>query len=154
MAVSRFPAVVDAVVTALKAAPGLASAVVSDGLPITEDRLTDLVIIGNGGQPEDTRAGTISQEYHDLAGVDSTRDETVQVFCCVISQTGDVDVAATRTRAFDLLGAISDTLRANYKLGVSGVIRVELSDVEVVVEQFADGTAVRLPFTLTATSLI
>jgi hypothetical protein len=86
--------------------------------------------------------------------VNSTREETVQVSCCVISQTGDVDVSATRTRAFNILGYISDAVRANYTLGVSGVMRVEMSDVQVFVEQFADGTSVRLPFTISVYSLI
>jgi len=154
MAASQFPYVVDALVTLLKATASLSAVVISDGLPITEDRMNDLVMIGTTGSPDDTRSGTISQEYNDLAGINSTREETVQVSCCVISQTGDVDVAATRTRAFTILGSISDAVRANYTLGVSGVMRVEMSDVEVFVEQFADGTSVRLPFTISVSSLI
>lgn len=154
MAVSQYPTIVDAILTTLKADTNLSSVVISDGLPITEDRLVDLVIIGNSGDPDSTEAGSISQEYHDLAGVNSTRDETVYINCCVLSQTGDVDVAATRTRAFQILGYVSDALRANYGLGLANVIRVELTDVTVTVEQFADGTAVRLPFTITGTSII
>lgn len=138
----------------LTADPNFSGIVVSDGLPITEDRLVDLVIIGNSGDPENTEAGTISQEYHDLAGISSTRDETVQINCCVLSQTGDVDVSSTRTRAFQILGFVESALRGNYGLGLVNVIRVELTDVSVQVDQFADGTAVRLPFTITATSII
>lgn len=138
----------------LTADPNFSGIVVSDGLPITEDRLVDLVIIGNSGDPENTEAGTISQEYHDLAGISSTRDETIQINCCVLSQTGDVDVSATRTRAFQILGFVESAIRGNYGLGLANVIRVELSDVSVQVDQFADGTAVRLPFTITATSII
>lgn len=152
--VSRFPAVVDGVLTVLRADANLSAVVISDGLPITEDRLVDLVIIGNSGDPESTDAGSVTQNYHDLAGIDSTRDETVTVNCCVLAQTGDVDVSATRARAFAVLGYVESALRANYSLGATGVLRVELTDVTVQVEQFADGTAVRLPFTLTATSII
>ena len=154
MAVSQFPGVVDALVTLLNATATLSAVVISDGLPISEDRMNDLVMIGSTGSPDDTRSGTISQEYNDMAGVNSTREERVEISCCVISQTGDVDVSATRTRAFNILGYISDAVRANYTLGVSGVMRVELSDVEVFVEQFADGTSVRLPFTISVNSLI
>lgn len=154
MLVSRFPTVIDGVLTTLKADSNLAGVSISDGLPISEDRYLDLVLIGNSGDGEDTRAGSISQEYHDMAGVDSTRDETIQIFCAVISQTGNVDVAATRSRAFQLLGFVSDALRNNFTLGAAGVLRVEMTDVEVMVEQFADGTAVRLPFTISASTLI
>ena len=154
MAVSQFPGVVDALVTLLNATATLTGVVISDGLPITEDRMNDLVMIGSTGSPDDTRSGTISQEYNDLAGINSTREERVEISCCVISQTGDVDVSTTRTRAFAILGYISDAVRANYTLGVSGVMRVEMSDVEVFVEQFADGTSVRLPFTISVNSLI
>lgn len=151
---SRFPAVVDAILSTLSNDANLSGVVISDGLPITEDRLVDLVIIGNAGDPENSEAGSVSQSYHDLAGVNSTRDETVQVNCCVLSQTGDVDVAATRSRAFQVLGYVESALRANYALGLTNVMRVEVSDVNVYVDQFADGTAVRLPFTITATSII
>lgn len=154
MLVSRFPTVIDGVLATLNADSNLTGVSISDGLPISEDRYLDLILIGNSGDGEDTRAGSISQEYHDLAGIDSTRDETIQIFCAVISQTGNVDVATTRTRAFQLLGYVSDALRNNFTLGAAGVLRVEMTDIEVTVEQFADGTAVRLPFTITATTLI
>ena len=154
MLVSRFPTIIDGVLSTLKADANLTTVTISDGLPVTEDRYLDIILIGNSGDGEDTRAGTITQEYHDLAGIDSTRDETIQIFCAVISQTGNVDVATTRSRAFELLGYVSNALRNNFTLAAAGVLRVELSSVEVNVEQFADGTAVRLPFTITATTLI
>lgn len=154
MLVSRFPTVIDGVLSTLKADANLTTVTISDGLPVTEDRYLDIILIGNSGDGEDTRAGNITQEYHDLAGINSTRDETIQIFCAIISQTGNVDVATTRSRAFDLLGHISNALRNNYNLNAAGVLRVELTDIEVTVEQFADGTAVRLPFTITATTLI
>jgi hypothetical protein len=154
MATSRYPAVVDAIVTTLQAAPALSAVTVTDGLPITEDRLTSLVIVGNSGDPEEPYAGRFEQEYHDLAGVNSTRDETVTVPCCVLAQTGDIDVSATRSSAFTILGAVESALRANYALGVDGVLRVEMSGGDVIVSQFADGTAVRLTFTITAACLI
>ena len=154
MAISQFATITDAVLTILRADTNLSAVTISDGLPITEDRLVDLVIIGNSGNPEDSRSGTIRQEWHDLAGINSTRDETVEIFCAILSQTGDVDVSTTRTRAFQILGWVSDAIRANYSGGLTNVIRIELTDVEVNVDQFADGTAVRLPFTITAESLI
>lgn len=154
MLVSRFPTVIDGILTTLRADNNLTTVTISDGLPVTEDRYLDIILIGNSGDGEDTRAGNITQEYHDLAGVNSTRDETIQIFCAIISQTGNVDVATTRSRAFELLGYVSNALRNNYHLNATGVLRVELTDIDVNVEQFADGTAVRLPFTITATTLI
>lgn len=154
MSTSRFAAVYDAIVSLLQSDPALASVVVSDSLPISQDRYTDLILIGNSGDPEDTRAGTISQNYHDMARTSSTRDETFSIYCCVLSQTGDVAVAATRSQAFTVLGGVESALRASYNLGLSDVMRVEVTDAEVFIEQFADGTAVRIPFTIQATCLI
>lgn len=151
---SRFAAVYDAVLSTLRADANLATLTVSDGLPITEDRYNDLVIVGNSGEPEQPEAGRITQAYHDLAGTSSTRDETITLYCCVMSQTGDVDISATRARAFEVLGWVESAIRANYGLGLSNVLAVEITDITCVIDQFADGTAVRLPFTLQATSII
>ena len=151
---SRFAAVYDALLSTLRASGDLSSVTISDGLPITEDRLVDLVIVGNGGDPENTEAGRVTQSYHDLAGINSTRDETVTINCFVMSQTGDVDISATRSRAFEVLGYVESAIRANYGLGLANVIAVEVTDITCYIEQFADGTAVRLPFTVTATSII
>jgi hypothetical protein len=85
MAISQFATITDAVLTILRADANLSAVTISDGLPITEDRLVDLVIIGNSGNPEDSRSGTITQEWHDLAGINSTRDETVQIFCAILT---------------------------------------------------------------------
>lgn len=154
MATSRYAAVADAIVATLQADANLSAVVVSDGLPITEDRLTSLVIVGNSGDPEDSYAGRFEQEYHDLAGVNSTRDETITIPCCVLAQTGDIDVSATRLSAFTILGYVEGALRANYRLGLDNVLRVEMSGGDVNVSQFADGTAVRLSFSITAACLI
>lgn len=151
---SRFAAVYDAVLATLQADTNLATLTVSDGLPISEDRFNDLVIVGNSGDPEQIEAGRITQNYHDLAGVSSSRDETVTLNCCVMSQTGDVDISATRTRAFLVLGWVEAAIRANYGLGLTNVIAVEITDISCIIEQFADGTAVKLPFTIQATSII
>ena len=151
---SRFAAVYDALLSTLQADGNLSSVTVSDGLPITEDRLVDLVIVGNGGDPENSEAGRITQSYHDLAGTSSTRDEVVTINCFAMSQTGDVDVSATRTRAFQVLGYVESAIRANYALGLANVLRVEITEIYCNIEQFADGTAVRLPFTVQATCLI
>lgn len=151
---SRFAAVYDALLATLQADTNLATITVSDGLPITQDRITDLVIIGNSGDPENTEAGSISQNYHDMAGTSSTRDETVQINCFVMSQTGDVDVSATRTRAFQVMGWVESAIRANYALGLANVLAVEITDISVLIDQFADGTSVRMPFTVQATCII
>lgn len=154
MSASRFAAIYDAILDTLNADPTLASVTITDSLPITDDRLDRLVMIGNGGNPEDTRSGSSRQQYHDLAGASSRRDETISIFCCVMAQTGDVDVSGTRTVAFGILASVEAALRGNYNLGLTDVLRVEVVDIEVYTEQFGDGTAIRLPFTIEATALI
>lgn len=153
MTISRYAAVTDAVLALLRADVTLASVTILDGPPTQGQSAEAFLWIGWSGDPDDATSGSITQAYHD-AGPAATRDETVDINCLVQVSRGDDDMAAARTSAIAILGSVETALRANPTLGLTGLLRVELSASSV--RQIRDGLgiAVELVFSLTATSLI
>jgi hypothetical protein len=105
---SRIPAAVDALVALWKAAPGLAGVSVLDGPPTVDQSDADYLYVGYqfGGDA----AVEMSQDFASAGA--RRRDETFDVLCQVDSFTGDTDTSARRGRAFELLAAVEDSLRA------------------------------------------
>lgn len=109
MATSAVPAAIDALLAILRAAPALAGVEVIDGPPTGDMSAADLVAVG--WQPDDGEAATLAQNFA-YAGA-RRRDEEFVISCWLESWTGDSDVAARRTRAFELLAVVEDALRAS-----------------------------------------
>lgn len=153
---SRWNTVYEALLALFQADTSLATAgvYVSDGIPISEDRFLNMVIVGNMGDPTVNQAGSISQEYHDLAGTQSSRDETILIDACIIAQNGNSDLTAARLAAFTTLNSVESALRLNFTLGLRDVIRTELRDANVYLDLFADGAACRISFTIETTTLL
>lgn len=153
MAVTRVDAVIDALVATLAAAPALAGVVVSDGYPVTDDPLDEVVTVGFAWDPEDDRAAEVEQAYHEL-GTSARRDETLDVFCAARVLDGSGDMGSARARCVALLGAVESALRADPSLGLADVLRIEVTFGDLRQTQDADGAAALVRFTVTATSLI
>ena len=155
MATSRYSAVVDAILTALRADSTLSSipAQIVDGPMLTQEYGTTVIYIGWEGDPENDSAGTISQNYHDM-GPSATRDETISIFCVVQVFRGDDDMSTARSDAGTALGAIESVLRTTPALGLANVLRCEMSDSAVRQVRSDLGIAVEHAFTITVTSLI
>lgn len=152
MAVTRAAAVIDALVARLGADPVLAG-LVWDGPPVSGDPLPEVVTVGFAFNDDDYTAASITQELHEL-GAAAKRDETVDVTCAVMASNGDADMATARTRCITLLGAVESVLRADYSLGLTDVLRVELAVGTLRQAQTQTGAAAIVQFTVTATSLI
>lgn len=108
MATSRVPAAVDALLAILRAAPALAGVLVVDGPPAVN--YTDRHRIYVGWQPGADAAVDLTQDFN-AAGA-RTRDENFDISCYAESRTGDKDMAARRTRVFELVAAVETALRA------------------------------------------
>jgi hypothetical protein len=110
MATSRIPAAIDALVTRWTAAlPGV---LVLDG-PTTADltKQQDLVYVGWQPNAENGIAAEMQQDFAHIGGY--TRDERFDILCFAESWTGDFDIKARRTRAFELFAACELDLRAS-----------------------------------------
>lgn len=142
------PNAVDAVVRALvstftAALPGVE---VSDGPLVGEIGVTELVIVAHDATPDANTTITIQQEWADLAA--TSRYERGSIPCCVLAQTGDVDIPGRRIRATQILSTCETALRSNRTLA-GAVMTAELVTGEV--HQFSNpkGTAVVAQFQIT-----
>lgn len=153
MAVTRVDAVIDALVTALQADSTLTGVTVLDGPPVTGDPLFECITVGFSWDEEDDRAAEVQQQYHEL-GSAARRDETLDIFCAVRVVNGNSSVSTARARAVVLLGAVESVLRATPALGLTDLIRTEVSFADVRQTQTAEGAGALLRFTVTTTSLI
>ncbi|MGW4388205.1 hypothetical protein [Streptomyces sp. NPDC004685] len=108
MLTSRVPAALDALLAILRAAPALAETRIVDGPETTN--LTDRDRIHVGWQPGGDAAVTLTQDFNS-AGARS-RDEEFEIACYAESRGGETDMTARRARAFELVGAVEQALRA------------------------------------------
>ncbi|MEV7240456.1 hypothetical protein AB0N92_04220 [Streptomyces sp. NPDC093248] len=108
MPTSRVPAAVAAFLQILRTAPGLSGVRVVDGPEPTNATERDMILVG--WQPGGEAAVAIAQDFN-AAGA-RTRDEEFQIACYAESRRGDKDMAVVRNRAFELLGAVEEALRA------------------------------------------
>lgn len=107
MATSSVPRAIAAVVTILRAAPSLADIEVIDGPPVDDQSMADQVFIG---WAPDGEAAEFLQSFASAGA--RTRDENLTITGWLESWTGDDDIAARRERAFELLAAVENALRA------------------------------------------
>lgn len=139
----------DALISVLRAA-GLT---VHDAVPVTGDYDPVAVLVGATAADDSGLAGTIRQEWHD-SGSGSRRDEYGEISCTVLAQSGDDDLAATRSALFTALGTVSTTIRNNYALGVSQVTYSEIEFGDIRQGHTQHGVIAEADFTITYKALI
>jgi hypothetical protein len=146
MATSRVPDVIDALVAAFKAAPGLAGVKVFDGPPVTGSPLKAAVFVGYDGDPDEQEglAVEFSQEWASIG--QRARDEAFTVTCAVLAWSGATAVRAVRERAFELLAAVEDALRAAPDLGQPPPTIVAFASGSLHQAQSHEGMVCRIPF--------
>ena len=132
MATTRWAAVVDALVTAMRATSGYrAPTTDSTSIPVydslewatTGDIPGSYMVVAWPGDPDDggwSAAGTTSQDFGPM-GTNRPRDESGEVVVRIVAQTGDMPPATARSAAQTMLGDLETVLRAAPTLGLSGV---------------------------------
>jgi hypothetical protein len=110
VATSKVPAALDALVSIFGAASGLSGVTVVDGPPVGDQSDQDYLYVGWQFDAEGG-AGVEARQDFNAAGA-RTRDEDFDILCQLDSWTGDTDVSARRARAFVLLAAVEDAIRA------------------------------------------
>lgn len=144
-AISRLPGTIDAVVAALDAT-GL---VVMDGPEVHDDVVDDVVYIGYDGDPNGRyKAADTNQTWAGSVGA-HRRDEEMDIICCVITTRGDNEMKLARDSAYDLLGTVESTLRANPGLGFTSPFVAGVRPRELYYAPFNDGLQARLVFIIT-----
>lgn len=145
MTTSRIPDVIDVLVTRLDAAPTLDGVKVIDGPIVTNDPLHEAVYIGYDGDPEgDGAAVEFTQVWASIG--QRARGETFSVTCAVVVWKGSTKVRPVRLRAFEVLAAIQDVVRADPSLGLPPPSVVAFASGSVIQLQRQSGLECRIPF--------
>lgn len=158
MATSTVPAALSALVSILRAAAALSEVVVHDGHPGSDLEDADVLVVG--WDPETSAAVDFRQDFN-AAGA-RTRDETFDILCFAQSWTGDSSpeaVAARRVRAFALLAAVEDALRATNDAPMAptlngSVLWAHLTAGQLRQSRGPDGAIAGVPFRISCRSRI
>jgi hypothetical protein len=113
MATSRVPAVLDALLAACRAASDLTGVAIVDGPPLTDLTNPDQVFIGWQPSADDVAAAD-AQDFAQLGA--QRRDEQIDIRCYAESRSGDTVIKTVRDRAYALVGAVENLLRADATL--------------------------------------
>lgn len=108
MATSAIPAAIDALLTILRAAGTLEGVVIFDGPPTEEEDAAEILAVGWRGSEEPGAEGVQDFAY---AGA-RRRDEEFTIGGYLEVWSGDTDFGPIRRRAFELLAAVEDAIRA------------------------------------------
>lgn len=146
MTTSRAPAVIDALVALCGAAPGLSGVKVHDGPQPTSDPLKAVVCIGWDGDEGNDEAVQSTQEWAGLGA--RSKDEALQVTCAAIAWHGSTTNKPVRDRAYELVAAVEDALRANPSLGFPPPTVVALATGNAFQQQTGSGAQCRVVFTV------
>lgn len=139
---SSVPGALDALVAALRAAPGLADVMVFDGPVVTDSGQLEAVTVGVGDQ-EDPTAVEGQNARDGLAAAPDREQYTIR--CAVIVRTGTGDISPARRRAYQLLGEIGGVLAADQRLG-GAVMIAQLGSWTLSQEQAGTGAQATLSF--------
>lgn len=155
MATSAVPGAIGALLAILRAAPALAEVRIVDGPPSVN--LTERHRIYVGWSPGAEQAVDISQDFASAGA--RTRDEDFGIACYAETRTGDKDMALRRVKAFELLAAVEDALRATDDAPtaptLSGTVQwAHLTAGSLVQEQSDGGALAGLAFTVTCRARI
>ena len=143
----------DAVIAALAAtwqgltATTLADVQVVDGPQANSDASPDWLFAGHdGGSPTDENEAAITQQ--NLMAFARTKGEDAEVRCAAIAVRGDTDIVSARQRAYAIVSAAEDALRADMTLG-GLVMHAYVSSHTYIPAQTDKGAKVRVVFTVT-----
>lgn len=133
--------------TAWKASSALSSCdVIDDGIGLTSSASTNLLLIGDDGDPETEVSSEYNQYYVDLA--QTRRQENGSIPCAVIVQSGSTDQPSLETQLFDLLTAVLAPIESDRTLG-GLVFTSEVTEGNTRTLVNSSGTAVVVSFTVT-----
>lgn len=140
---TQWPVVHARLVALLPSLTGWSGVPVYDGPPVTGDAPTDYCTVGFALN-EDS-AGNFE---HERSGNGFQVQESGGVRCELVVTTGDTDLPTVRARAFTLMDAVEETIRADQTLGVLSPASTTALTVDVVPAQSTSGAQQRLVFTV------
>jgi hypothetical protein len=144
---SAIPAAIEALVALWTTAFADDPVTVVDGPPLNDQTGADYLYVG--WQLGQDVGAEMAQDFASAGA--RRRDETFDILCQVDCWTGDSDVPARRARAFDVLAAVEDSLRATSANPTApnlrnAVLWSHLTQGLLVQRNTDQGVAVQIPF--------
>jgi hypothetical protein len=148
MATSAVPALINAVITRLKADSNLSAVRIFDGIEIDQSYPGDAICIGHDGNMEgdEVVASNFTQEYRNLGAIGKFEDGVIN--CTMWAWDGMTDISARRTRATAVLGYVENSIRSDVSFG-GVVIYSGLETAQMGYRQTNAGAAVTINFSIT-----
>lgn len=143
---SRVPELIDALVAACRAAPGLADIAVADGPEISESNPPEWLMIGFDGDA-DSNFQAAQSVITWASPVSTDQEEQLQVTCAVFTSRGDTDVRAARARAYEIGGVLEQLLKADPSVGLRS-LEVAIQATQLAQPQMAMGAQAQLVLTV------
>lgn len=141
---SRAPDIVDALVQRFTAWPDLAGVVVRDGPAVADDTPMELLSVGYTGVEGEPDID--SQALYEGMGAAPDR-EACQIKCALGVLDGSTDAAVPRTRAYQLLRAVTAAIGADRTLG-GVVMRAGVTSAALTQSQTNQGAQALIVFTV------
>jgi hypothetical protein len=139
------PTVTAALVAGIRALPTMSTVVVDKANVITGSSYDEAVVIGDDGDPESDVQSVFQQVWVDMAH--TRRDETGDIPCVALAQTGSTAPEVVEARAFEILGYVELMVVADPTLGGT-VATLEILGGSSKIIQNARGSAVIVPFSV------
>ena len=146
MATTAFPNLIDAIVTALRAAQSLSGVTIYDGIEIDSSDPTNWISIGHDGTEDgEVVAANLRNEYKTLGAKSMFEDGSIN--CTLSSWTGETNLSACRVSAYDILSKVDTVIRTDPSFG--GVVLYSgLENHTPTYLQTNQGAAVQINFTI------
>lgn len=146
MTTTALPNLIDAVVTALKAASSLSGVTIYDGIEIDSSDPTSWISVGHDGSEDgEVVAANVRNEYKALGAKSMFEDGTLN--CTLSAWTGETNLSVCRNSAYTLLNAIDTVIRIDPSFG--GVVLYSgLENHSPTYLQTNQGAAVQINFTI------
>jgi hypothetical protein len=144
---TKVDAVLLALVTLWGVAPALEGVEVADGPQANSEALNEWLFVGADGVPqsEGTQFVSAQQEWQAFARV---KRESAEITCAFLVRSGEKDTVSLRARAYALLGAAEDAVRADPTLA-GLVMQAGISAHQYFPTATTGGSMARVVFTVT-----
>ena len=142
MSTSAVPSIIDALVTAARAA--LTDVAVYDGYGVSDDPGDFLMIGVEDVDGQDQARSADSSQTWAGTGIGAPRDESGEITCAALSWNGDADQKAARDGAYAITAAVENLLRENPALGLPTVLWTGYGSSTQLTQDQSDGGAMAL----------
>lgn len=134
-----------ALVAGIRALPNVSGVSVDKANTVTSQSYREAIVIGDDGDPDSDAMSVFQQVWVDLAH--TRRDETGDIPCVALAQTGSTAAEAVEARAYELLGYVESMVIADPTLG-GLVATLEILGGSSKLVENERGSAVIVPFSV------